>query len=325
MTIIVTADWHLSDNPRDSYRLAFLPWLKDQLIRKQVLDLVILGDLTEEKDRHSAVLTNLVVLNLNELAGVASVTILRGNHDATDPDVPFYGFVDVIPRVRWINSPTKITLDGQKCLFLPWTPNYQRDWANLNFTTPQWIFAHNTFDGARSGTILKGISPAVFPAKANVIAGDIHIPQTFGPITYVGAPYHVDFGDDYEARVLLLDGQNMSSIPVNGLAQKRLVTVRSLDDLNRIKLKKNDIVTVRVDVSRQQHTGWADMVARVREWGQEQGVTVHTVQPNLTDKAAPAEARPQLNQRTDAELLTEYAKRRNIDAATLKSGLELLK
>src|SRR5205814_1607714 len=104
------------------------------------------------------------------------------------------------------------------CLFLPHTNNYKRDWKGLDFSKYQWIFAHNTFQGANIGPRrLEGIPTSIFPRNAKVISGDIHVPQHFGPIEYVGAPYRIDFGDDYEPRVLFLSTKDekrcIESIP----------------------------------------------------------------------------------------------------------------
>ena len=55
MLTLLTSDLHLTDRPNDAYRWDFLSkWLWG--IRFD--SLVILGDLTEEKDCHSSVLVN---------------------------------------------------------------------------------------------------------------------------------------------------------------------------------------------------------------------------------------------------------------------------
>src|SRR6185437_9098321 len=48
--------------------------------------------------------------------------------------------------------------------------------------------------------------------KGQVLSGDIHVPQRlrepYGP-EYIGAPYHIDFGDKFTPRVLLIDADGM--------------------------------------------------------------------------------------------------------------------
>ena len=93
MNSLVTGDWHFSDNPRDDYRHAYMKKLMRLIKRKKVNNLIVLGDLTEEKDRHSAWLVNQVVLHFAELSQLCKIYILRGNHDYVDPDTPFFSFL----------------------------------------------------------------------------------------------------------------------------------------------------------------------------------------------------------------------------------------
>ena len=78
ITAVVTADWHLSSNLRDIYRHTFIAGeftvtLKD--IRPKYL--IILGDLTNEKDCHNAELVNDIVAYLHKLATITQVIIIQ--------------------------------------------------------------------------------------------------------------------------------------------------------------------------------------------------------------------------------------------------------
>jgi hypothetical protein len=223
--VLVTADLHLSANPRDAYRFKFMDRIPRLIEKYEVGMLLVLGDLTEMKDYHGSELVNKIAGYFKSYADMIPVVISRGNHDGTDPNNPFYQFLQHIKGITWINNPTEDLGEGiGPAMYLPHTSNYKKDWANINFDKYRWVFAHNTFKGAQGGFghILDGIPIDVFPADARVISGDIHVPQKIGPVRYVGAPYRIDFGDQYQPRVLLLEGDKLTSIKLGG-PQKQLI------------------------------------------------------------------------------------------------------
>ena len=85
---ILITDLHLTEKQEDQYRFNIFPWLvtrhsKDKSIRA----VFILGDLTDRKDNHSAWFVNKIVSSLRALtAHFDDVFILKGNHDAADPN-----------------------------------------------------------------------------------------------------------------------------------------------------------------------------------------------------------------------------------------------
>lgn len=336
MTALVTGDLHLSDNPRDAYRHRLMAELPAKAKRSQVDQIIILGDITEEKDRHSAWLVNKVCDHIVALAQVAPVIIKKGNHDYKDIESPFFEFLKRMPNVHWINHPTNSEdleppLVGLgRCLFLPHTLNYKEEWRvflnrRSKFDSYDWVFAHNTFAGATgdNGRTLSGIPLDIF-GTTKVIAGDIHKPQSFGVLTYVGSPYLVDFGDDFEPRALLVDRKSKKSLPLEG-PQKRLVHVSSVADLKKqTQVNKGDILKVRVDLDPAQHAEWPEIQEKVREWGAKIGAEIHTVQP-VVDTASRmlTKSKRKVKLRTDEELLNAYAGVRAIDEVTLKTGHRL--
>lgn len=328
MSVLVTADLHFSDNPRDAYRHTFMEKLPKLVKEHKTSALFVLGDLCEEKDFHSATLVNKVVDHFHQLSQVVPVIIDMGNHDYTaDPNNPFFRFLSRMDNVTWVDRPLSGQLyDIERYIILPHTRNWQQDWEKIDFTHYDWVFAHQTFAGADtgSGKKLSGISPEIFKGT-RVISGDIHHPQTYGLITYVGSPYTVDFGDDFEPRILHLRGLKMTSIPVGG-AQKRLVEITSLKDLDKAKnLGKGDILKIRVALKADQRDEWPTLQKAIRKWCEDNDFVCNAVQPTniATDKLRnQAEARAP---RSDEELLAEYAKRHGVDDRTLKVGLDLLR
>ena len=161
-----------------------------------------------------------------------------------------------------------------------------------------------------------------FPKGVRVIAGDIHQPQEAGPLTYVGSPFNVDFGDEIEPRVLLMKADGLDSIPVSG-PQKRLVEARGLKDLMKQKgFRKGDLVKVRVEV--ESYDKWPAALKAIQEWADSAGVVLHQAQPLIQNPLAAKVSLEKKATQTDEELLAEYAKKRQLADGYLNTGLKLL-
>jgi hypothetical protein len=339
MTVLVTADIHLSANVRDAYRHEFMKRFP-ALAKKFGAELVIiLGDLCEEKDAHPAELVNALVDHLYALATVCPVIVLQGNHDyLSSPDNPYFRFLQRIEGISWVGQPTPIrdlknvpataARSLGRAIFVPFSPNYERDWADIDFKSYDLAFMHQTFANALSdsGFKLDGIPLNYFPKYLQIISGDIHRPQTLGPLTYVGAPFHVDFGDEFMPRCLLIENNGkLRSIPCTG-PQKRLVEVKSIAELSKQRqLNPGDILKVRLTIAPEQHAEWPELAAKVRAWGVDNGYLIHLVQPVVTAlERGSAKAIKAKATKSDEQLIQEYAKSRGLDERTEKTGLTLL-
>ena len=328
MKILITSDLHFSASPRDAYRFVFLQETLPQMIGDHQSALVlILGDLTEATDYHSAQLVNTIVDGLCECAMQCNLDIIPGNHDATDTALPFFRFLGHIPTINWIGTPHFSQSSGRRILYLPHT---HRPWAEP-LPRADYVFAHNTFDGAVSGShALKGLSiDLLAPTKAlMIISGDVHTPQTTKgaiEVTYVGAPYTVDFGDDYEPRVLLLDTatDTIMSIPVPG-PQKRLIKVSTLAQLKKAHVNKGDVVKVEVGLPPEEAPHWNEYVVAIRNWGDDKEVVINSVTP-IIDAVAGRLSRPKSVVPTDdKELIKHYAKARSLPKDVENRGLEFI-
>lgn len=333
MRVLVTADLHFSDKPRDSYRFEFVTRLLELIQEHNVNNLIILGDLTEEKDRHRAWLVNEIVASLNELSEACPIILLRGNHDALDPTTPFFQFSNYINsgRVTWINDPKIFEIEGLgRCCFLPHTNNYERDWEPLKktFKNCSYIFAHATFKGVKVGMTpsLDGIPIDVFPKGSRVIAGDIHAPVKIGCVEYVGAPYTIDFGDDYEPRVLLLDGDESVSIPCLG-RQKHLLVVDDIDDLpDALVGHEGDVVRVRVRLTGKEfHDSWTDARDQIEKLCRDHGCDLNSIQPVITDTGSVSSVeRSARGACSDVELMQAYCTRMQVPDRILRVGNKFL-
>jgi hypothetical protein len=329
MPALITADLHLSDNPRDEYRFTALSTIRNIAKAEKVSRVIVLGDLTEAKDKHGARLVNRIVNEFDKLATVCDVMILKGNHDYVVEDDPFFAFLSRIPDISFINNPTEFPIKGLgHCLFLPHTRDWQRDWSGIELTGNDWVFAHNTFEGADvGGRTMPGIPVEQFGKDRDyVITGDVHVPQRIGPVTYVGSPSLVDFGDDYEPRVLLIEeGKRPISIPVPG-PQKRLIEIKILMFGTSVISgiwNKGDIVKVRVNLDAGDYAQWAEIRQHVKAWGDEEGLILHTIQPIVREGKSTIK-RTVRAPRSDEELLQSYVKLRAVDEATAGVGMKLL-
>lgn len=334
MSVLITADLHFSDNPRDSYRFLIINRLLEMIEKYKVETLLILGDLTEKKDNHGAYLVNLIVNSLRELSDRCRVIILRGNHDGLDPAYPYFEFLRNFRKIDYIAHPVDFEVSGiGNCLFLPHTTDYKRDWRGLDLKDKGYkrIFAHNTFKGAQGQhRELDGLPLDLFQdTQGQVISGDVHVPHTIGPVTYVGSPYLVDFGDDFRPRALLIKpNSDPKSIAVPG-PQKRLIEAH-VSGRKEVKwptdgLNAGDILKVRVTLTREQYVHWPEFVRDVKAWGKKNEYVIYAVQPVLEGgvrrEGGTTVSRSKMS---DVETLTAYGEQRGVARKTMTRGKKLM-
>lgn len=327
MTILATADLHFSAAPGNRYREAFVPWLSAELKRRKADELIILGDLTDEKDGHTAWLVNRVVGFIAEWSNIVPVVVVTGNHDYVNANIPFFEFVRHIPNVDWLREPLEDSRpELGKTLFLPHDRNYAEKWPPiLKGRSFNHIFTHCTVEGSNGGHgRLAGVPLKLFEGQGRVISGDVHIPQEVKNVTYVGAPYTCKFGDDYEGRVLFIDNKGkIAGIPV-GIPQKWLKVATSVKDLEKTKTPfiAGDIVRVRMQLPRADYERWNEIKRDIERWGDDNDLIVTAVPEVETTQNPKTYKRVDLG--TDEELVTAHAKRAGLPRETEKRGHELL-
>jgi hypothetical protein len=257
--MLLTADLHLTDLPADEYRWQVFRELRRQL-RGGACDIFILGDLCDRKDRHSAALVNRLVAELLALAKAQErfassrkappeIHIIMGNHDKPMRGEAFWSFLSHLPRVSFHEQPAEVRGD---LLLLPFTPNPAEAWAELDLGAYRAAFIHQPVTGARgeNGFSIEGSPLPEFPKGLRVYAGDIHVPQKVGRVTYVGAPHPIKFGDSYPCRILRLDDSYRieEEIELRPPGKHMLkLTMADLDPGNwgESKLREGDQVKVR--------------------------------------------------------------------------------
>lgn len=287
--MLIVTDLHCTDRERDEYRWELFPWLAAQAEETESEEILVLGDLTDSKDGHSAALVNRIIENLLSLP--AKVYVLKGNHDYIDEGKPFFNFMN-FHNLRFISEPTILELEVGDVLMLPHTRAPSEEWAELELLTidPQYslICCHQTFDGADAGggfRLQGGISSNFFSKTLEidtpVIAGDIHVPQTIGDVTYVGTPYPVNFGDSHEPRALevfeMMGGKlEMSSIAVPSI-KKVSATITHMHELHDLGLRPGDQLKLKVRLPRTDFHLWDKIKADTSELLRVQGVLLHSI------------------------------------------------
>ncbi len=325
MTWLLSADLHLSDRPKDAYRWSLFDWLSKMQAKHNVTATFLLGDLTENKDRHSATLVNRLV---DELIGLRPpVYILRGNHDGIRPDNPYFRFLSTIEGVTFIIEPTVIN----GVAFIPHCPDQASFDRACGIITPKLKAAmlHACITGAiaENGGRLTGLAWPV--AEANrplwgVYAGDIHRPQRLANgITYLGAPYQVRFSDDFQPRVLLIEGGKERNLYFPA-PHKWSLTVRDEDDiLNNEDLRPGDQVKLTVELAREEAVEWGEHRRRVLGACKEVGLEVYGCEMKINTSQR-RERIALKAAKSPEEVLASFCQAENVSAPIKKAGMGLL-
>lgn len=333
--IIFTADLHLTDLPRDSHRWDLFPWLGKQARKHGVETIILGGDITDAKDKHSAQLTNKLVQSLCDLSKDASIWILRGNHDYIDEQEPFFGFVRGFKHINFITKPTVLVLPNDvNVLLLPNTRNWEQEWEGQNFRYPL-IFCHQTFEGSESETGFKlpgGIPTSVLAAAGAVYSGDIHKPQMVGKnIEYVGAPYRIRFGDDFTPRVLLIEEDGETKDLKFETKNKVLLEfgIKYVGSANWVNgLNEGDQVKVRIRLQRSQYAEWSAIKKQIIEDASECKLELTGPElvpiPDKPKKPAKGAEKPAGGNLPD-QAVAAYAEQKRASSAMAEAGKAYLK
>lgn len=200
--VLLTADWHLTSNVKDEYRWGIFKALKDVLWDHEISDIIIAGDLTDKKDRHTAVLLRRMIDEMSELlrgCGCA-VHILMGNHDYITPKFPFFQVLeDVLPDdIRFYTNWELVTLNGGgKCAFVPhcWSGVTQGNLRIEHMAKEAECFViHHDVCGARlenGYSMEEGFDTSGIPNEIPIFSGHIHVPQNVGQVRIIGSPYDI--------------------------------------------------------------------------------------------------------------------------------------
>lgn len=325
--MILSSDWHLDDRPENEYRWSAF----EQLYR--IADkhgahsdrIYILGDLLDRKDYYSSELVNRLVNELVGLQEIGSITILMGNHDRNIAGPPYWDLLNHIhprSRVRYISEPYA----RGRLLMLPYSPKPAEDWADIDFSLYHTAFMHQTVTGAQvRGQRLEGIDgQALLPRRMKVYSGDIHHPQDIGPVTYVGAPHPINFGDDYQTRMLVLDSAAdfVAAEPVRSI-RKHNIRLRSLADLDQVKTMHGDQAQIEMVISASRMEQWTADRQAIADWAAGRQVRIASIQA-VIETASDEAAAPTDFQQDPESLLRAFAEAEQLDDELTDIGLQIL-
>lgn len=335
--MIITSDLHLTDRNRDEYRWEIFNQLCEINEDSGPQEVLILGDITDKKDCHSAILVNRVADEMGRLAeSSASLTILKGNHDYKDATTPFFGFLDAVPNMSFVSEPQVREYDGVKILLLPHERDPRNAWRNLVLMSKgcEAIFAHQTFQGAvgSNGMQLSGPGPnylkELLRRDLPIIAGDIHKPQTLGSVTYCGTPYPVAFGDDHEPSILSVGSDLVIERIYVDTIKKVRIDLFDAAEFDECDLDRGDQARVVLHLRRSEYGQAKEIMADVRTRAEAAGVDLYGFKlservtrkrKRLTDDVAVEVSE------TQQETLTRYCKMEGIDKALADQGAALIK
>lgn len=330
---VLASDLHLTANPADRYRWGLFPWLCDELQAERAQTLVLLGDLTDAKDYHPAELVNAVVDAVNRLrAAVPRVIILMGNHDLLKANQMFFQFLGTLPGVEVISKPTEDSdLVGPPTFFLPYSKTPARDWAGMDFSHYHYLFMHQTVAGsvASNGQTMDGESlPAL--AASKVYSGDIHVPQTVGPVEYVGSPYHVHFGDKFVPRCIAVDRQRVAHDLHFKCINRVTLDARSIEDLGTKMdaLHGGDQVKIRLTLRESDKHAWQRLRREATQMARDACLELHgldlIVDRRRRRVGATTAAGTPAAHKSPQESLLEFVAADDLGASLLDTGLECL-
>lgn len=239
---------------------------------------MILGDLTDAKDNHSAELVNRVVRAINSIP-VEEINILVGNHDWLKSGQEYFRFLSILPNVNYITQPCEdkdVKSGRPSAFYLPYSKNPGKDWKDLDFSHYQYLFMHQTRPGAVASNGQKMDGEELPELNAGKIySGDIHVPQVCGPLEYVGSPYHVHFGDAFTPRCVLLE-KGGRPVDLHFKTISRLsATVSSFEELTALKLRNRDQIKLTFELNESEKHEWLAIKRKALCYLESQGIDVH--------------------------------------------------
>jgi len=328
VTVLMTADLHLTSEPLDRYRFDVFPFLHKLMDKHAPETLLILGDLTDKKDRHDAKLVNEIVSELELLADRCEVVVLKGNHDYVDEWSPFFDFVNSIKNVEYITKAQPIAIPNYDVLALPHTRHWRSQWQAVLSSEYDFAITHQAIKGCKvqNGADVGEVPLEIYEhLECPVFAGDIHIPQRLGPVRYCGAPHPVTFGDTFAPRVLLYDGHTVQSIPNKDAIRKVQATVSSVADIAELGCGASDQVKLKVKLKPEEVGAWDDVRTACLDAMRDKGAVVRGIElihPKRRRRLSSAKSSVAAD---PLEVFDKFCDKADIDETESELGASILK
>jgi DNA repair exonuclease SbcCD nuclease subunit len=166
----------------------------DTCVRENIKDIIILGDFFHDRKAiHAKALETAV-----KIAGMLrpfNVTLIPGNHDVFYKDIINPTSLDIFLEYENIKIPREVVQEDGLIL-VPWGKT--DDFLEID-DSDSLVLGHFEINGfiASSNYIFTNSKFNVesFRNYKKILSGHFHIPSTKGNITYLGAPFQMNFGD----------------------------------------------------------------------------------------------------------------------------------
>lgn len=344
MVDLVISDLHLTDKPQDEYRWEALYEIPNELSRQgagraQIRRVIILGDITENKDRHSEALVNRVIYLFDTWMRIfddAQFVALAGNHCGITAQRAFFRFMGLMNRkFTYITEPT--VRWGE--LFLPHTRTSD-SWANFRpFTRSKYkrIYMHQTVRGATAANsqTLEGMDASIFEDQSlHVYSGDVHTAQTVdNHIHYIGSPYPIDFGDEDGGSFILLnyDTDGMIVIDTPLPKKKRKLHISDDDPVEQLRSIEDfrypgSMYAVVVHIPQTQLDRLPQIKRDIQEYINSQYCKCVRISAEVTRQTSARRRRRISNTSTPpATVVKRFAQENNLDNYYLETALDIIK
>lgn len=331
---LLVSDTHLTAKPADEYRWGLFPFLEQVIKKYMVQTLIHAGDLTDAKDYHVSTLTNRVVRSVAGLASSgAEVWVMHGNHDYLRRGHAYFEFLSTVPGCNFVTRPMELPDAGKGPLtFLaPHSREPAVDWRGLDFSHYDFMIMHQTVTGSRAsnGQVMTGEEmPALNAVKT--WSGDIHVPQVIGAVEYIGSPYHVHFGDDFQPRCVLID-RRRQVIDLHFDTIKRItIDACSPEDMlmNLLFVRPGDQVKVKVWLEPSVRHDWRVIERECVAVLKASKADVHSLEMRADSKAHAKDigiGGQRTRSLTDDEAILRFVESNELGADAYEAGLEVLR
>lgn len=184
--------WH-----RNALKYAF--WLRDKLRNQNIKDILILGDINNNRNEISVPTINMLPKFFRILSEF-NIIIVVGNHDCfynKRSDVHSIGTLSEWENINVIDKPTTITAFGKTLTLCPWETDINK---LLKSDIILGHFEIQSFKIRQRKICEKGILAKDILKKAPlIVSGHFHISEVrkyeIGEVIYLGCPYQLDWND----------------------------------------------------------------------------------------------------------------------------------
>jgi len=251
---------HQNSNLWHDTAIKWATWLKQELIAKNIKDIVILGDVYHYRDEIAVNTIHIVNQILKEWENF-NIVILVGNHDSFYKDRTDINSLSILngwKNIRIISNIENHNLYGKKCTFLPWGADIS------NIETSDIIFGHLEIESFKMNLHKlcdHGLKTKDLLDKGTLImTGHFHLRDerkyNDKTIVYVGNPFEMDFGDIESSKgYYILDIPNLKyDFHENALSPKhKKISISNLVDQKASKSEnlkaqiENNIIKLIID------------------------------------------------------------------------------